>query len=290
MWPRSWPRLGAQSCLPKDETVKVSSQDSYEHGLRAGNRGDVWKHFLLLTALEILTRQEIRQPEPFRYLETHCGEALYLLGKGGAWREGVGRLRPPPASLISHPYFRLVGMVRGPGGVYPASWLQAALFLQGRGLHYRMGLYDTSPKVREHLRALGISEGAGTSISFACKDGFEGLAGSGETWDLALVDPPFWPDAEKDRRKCSAIMSMLKETCRLFLVWYPLFSETDPGIPLARGCQALEILWCGEKGASSMCGCGVLVGGRVHGIPGELFPWLEQLALRLGASFRWRKA
>ena len=136
------------------------------------------------------------------------------------------------------------------------------------------------------MMELGASASPQAAIRFLPGDGFSGLKGSKETWDLALVDPPFWPDPERDHNECSKAMGILEGSCRTFLIWYPLFSERDPGLRVGAGRQALEIAWGEDETASSMAGCGVLLGGKEARIPQELFPCLELLALRLGAGFR----
>ncbi len=241
----------------------------------------------MLTVLDGLLLQRNPQEGPFRYLETHCGKGLQVLGKEGGWRQGIGRLAPIPLALSTHPYFQLASPPGGSGGVYLGSWLLVALHLQSLGIEFQMHLYDVSPEVKKYFCCLGASGSPKSPIVFLPEDGFQAVR-STETWDLVLVDPPFYPDAEKDKLECSRLPALLERRCRAFLIWYPLSSEQEPSFDLARGHQALEIIWEKRKG-SSMAGCGVMLGGRADLVQEDLFPQLELLAERLGAMFRWKK-
>lgn len=261
----------------------------YEHGPRAGNRGDVWKHFLLLTLLDLL--METRQPDtsPFLYAETHCGPALHVLEEGGSWTEGLGRVLPPPDPLARHPYFRLLGSRAAPGALYPGSWLQVALHLQRVGLDFRMSLLDNSERVANGILGLGISGDPGAKIRFQMGDGFRALACTSR-WDLVLVDPPFWPNPQEDLARCREALPILEASGSVFLIWYPLYSPQESALGFRGPCHFLEILWGNKKGGASMAGCGVLVGGVKGSVLGPKAPWLHLLASCMGGVLRWRAA
>lgn len=288
MWPRSWPRLGVGSFPPPSDPVSGRLETYYDHGPRAGNKADVWKHFILLSTVEFLVRQEGPCGTPFHYLETHCGKGLYVLEENGAWREGIGKTASLPAPLASHAYFRLVGAPRGAGGFYLGSWLLVGLQLQSLGMEFRMSLYDVSREVEKHLAFLGLIAQRGSPVRFVCEDGF-GALDSEEMWDLALVDPPFAPDPKKDKMECENFCGLLPRFCKVFLVWYPLCCEQDPGLELLEAQEAWEIIWGRKEKASSMAGCGMLMGGKLGPIPQDFFYKLELLAQRLDGSFRRRR-
>lgn len=273
--------------LPSDK-VPPELKDSYDHGPRAGNKADVWKHFILLSIVDLLATQKGLCEGPFHYLETHCGKGLYLLGNTGGWKEGIGKLDPLPAPLASHPYFKMVGLPKGSGGVYLGSWLLVGLRLQSLGVEFRMSLHDVSCEVRRYLECLGAWGDWGGSIRFVPRDGF-GAFGSGHLWDLALVDPPFAPDPEKDKMECLRLAGVMGGGCKVFLIWYPLHCEQDPGLEPQEAQAALEITWGKTEKASCMVGCGMLLGGMLGAIPRDLSSNLELLATRLGGRFRLKK-
>src|ERR1700733_7129628 len=116
----------------------------YDHASKVGNRGDVWKHFALLTAVASLQR---RKSERILYRESHSGRAEYVLPDKGAWREGIGRLLPTCELLANHPYFAQFGAPLRPGDTYPGSWLQVGKILSNRYARFSTELHDTSPDV-----------------------------------------------------------------------------------------------------------------------------------------------
>ena len=56
----------------------------YDHGGKAGNLGDVWKHAVLVS---IAARVEASRP--FTYVESHSGAPTYRLAENGEWRRGI---------------------------------------------------------------------------------------------------------------------------------------------------------------------------------------------------------
>lgn len=59
---------------------------AYHHSRKAGNRGDVWKHAVLVALMDAITADS----DSFRYVESHAGVPLHDLKPGGEWRHGAG--------------------------------------------------------------------------------------------------------------------------------------------------------------------------------------------------------
>src|SRR4051794_32128615 len=59
----------------------------YNHSRKAGNQGDVWKHFLLLSALA----ETLRPGAKYLYRESHAGASAHILPERGEWRRGIMR-------------------------------------------------------------------------------------------------------------------------------------------------------------------------------------------------------
>ena len=57
---------------------------SYDHSRKAGNKGDVWKHFTLVTVVDRLGVKD-----SFRYVDVHSGAPSYELGQTGEWTRGI---------------------------------------------------------------------------------------------------------------------------------------------------------------------------------------------------------
>jgi 23S rRNA A2030 N6-methylase RlmJ len=262
--------------------LKKGSKALYSHASKAGNRADLWKHFVLLTAADLLLKRG-GPSNPFRYLETHCGLPLHFLRPGGNWKKGIGALRPLPRSLILHPYFETIGVLGGAILFYPSSWLQVGTFLSVRGVPMEMCLCDISAEVFTAMRAMGVGNGGGV-INFLREDGFEVL-GRDKFWDLVLVDAPFWPDYESDYLRCTRALVHLRSRSQVFLVWYPLIPGKAGKWNLDSGERLVEIHWEREE-PSSMCGCGVLIGGMGEEEFRATLPLLEELAKAVGGDLQ----
>jgi len=63
----------------------------YDHSTKIGNQGDVVKHAVLYSSI-VSKLQDAREDSTFRYAESHCGRAAYILPNGGAWDDGIGVL------------------------------------------------------------------------------------------------------------------------------------------------------------------------------------------------------
>lgn len=265
--------------------VRSQKIDPYDHSRNAGNRADVWKHFILMELLAAISGIPRPWEEPFCYLDTHCGHPLYVLAPGGNWKGGIGRVFPPPASLADRPYFRILGSLGDPRVMYPSSWVQVSLFLLQRGVPFKAVLRDLSPKVEESLWGMGLRDPSNGPLEFKRKDGFSSLE-KGTSWDLVLVDPPFLPDPRRDFQRCADMLERLRERARAFLIWYPLFSFTErPWRGVLRE-RAFEVTWDDLQEGTSMRGCGALVGGHEANQIETLGRTLAELAASLNGTLR----
>lgn len=83
---------------------------NYRHAYHAGNLGDVFKHVVLVTALDHLSKK----PAPYFYLDTHSGRGNYPLGEPEAQRAGEFRtgialaLQSPAPPPIIERYLSLI--------------------------------------------------------------------------------------------------------------------------------------------------------------------------------------
>jgi hypothetical protein len=60
----------------------------YNHSRKAGNRGDVWKHAILMMIADTIP---IRNDE-FHWLEAQAGAPIHRLQAGGEWQRGIGAI------------------------------------------------------------------------------------------------------------------------------------------------------------------------------------------------------
>lgn len=223
---------------------------TYDHSRKAGNQGDVWKHFLLLTAFS----QALPYKADFLYRESHAGAPRYGLGERGEWRRGIGRVLPPADDLEAAPYFRQFPSSIGPGYSYPSSWSQVAEYARSQGRSITIELCDTSDEVSQ---AVGDQ---GESVRFSRSDGFQSILSSPPA-DLTLIDPPYHPDAKRDWANVRRCISRLLEQRSSWLVWYQVFSHTNPRLLVQHSSlPGFEVMWhqVGPKPSQLLKGCGVV--------------------------------
>ena len=74
---------------------------AYDHGTKAGNRGDVWKHAVLVSVADRLT-----PATTLRYMESHSGAPIHAPARTGEWKGGIlAALDRGP--VTAHPYLAL---------------------------------------------------------------------------------------------------------------------------------------------------------------------------------------
>ncbi len=102
-----------------------SNRMPYDHARKAGNRGDVWKHFTLVSVIDSLD-----VPERFRYVDLHSGAPIHDLRPGGEWKSGIGTILTECRALTRHGYFETASAFLGKMK-YPAAWWFAGTRLAG---------------------------------------------------------------------------------------------------------------------------------------------------------------
>lgn len=100
-------------------------------------------------------------------------------------------------------------------------------------------------------------------MTFCQDDGFTRAVDKNDK-DLTFLDPPFSPNAARDRDWNSLAETCKKLKCQdqSFAAWYPFFWPTKPLKLLERTqCEAWQVLWsdCGAKPSQDLKGCGVLL-------------------------------
>jgi 23S rRNA (adenine2030-N6)-methyltransferase len=101
----------------------------YDHARKAGNRGDVWKHFLLVNVIDCL-----EVPERFQYVDLHSLAPLHELQPRGEWKNGIGKVLTECAALKHNAYFEIT-FVLVTKRQYPAAWWFAMTRLAARSRH-----------------------------------------------------------------------------------------------------------------------------------------------------------
>jgi 23S rRNA (adenine2030-N6)-methyltransferase len=208
----------------------------YSHRFHAGNTGDVWKHTVLLAALDAL-RAEVQGP--IHYVETHAGEGRYALATTGEWTEGVGKILatlPEDAAPAAVRYRDAIAMAAGLGphpGVYPGSPLLAGSALRQGDT---VTLYERDEAAFAALTQEIARADLAPQVAVHHADGLEALADP--RWPhphtLVLVDPPYAGKPEWAAVTQAFVAGAKAAEHTSFLLWYPIKSLTRPNAMLAR--------------------------------------------------------
>lgn len=256
---------------------------NYRHVFHAGNFADVFKHALLVLAVENLKKKD----KPFFVLDTHAGTGLYDLrgeqaGKTGEWVEGVGRLladADAPAALA--PYLDAVRAVGE--GLYPGSPKLVQSLLRAED---RLFLCELHPDDAVSLRR---TMGRDERVKVETRDGYEALKAvlpPKERRGLVLIDPPF-----ERRDEFAACERALRDGAKrwgsgTFAIWYPIKDPLEVAAFQARVAEmGLDKAWFCDlyirkpvSGRPRLDGCGFVFLNPPFPILQAAEHWLPDLA------------
>ena len=257
---------------------------AYDHARKAGNKGDVWKHFTLVTVVD-----RLGVTDGFRYIDVHSGAPSYKLGQTGEWTRGIGAVLEEGAIVRSHGYLQVASKAVK-GGTYPSAW-QFVVDRLSRCPHLEIVLTDTADGVAAQYKESPLRGlPSNTAVCFKQEDGFRSLESVSRA-GLVLIDPPFNPDAAADWRRTRVACRSLLGRHIPFLAWYPMYSHTNPTkLVAATGCSAWEVIWAriGPKPSQNLKGCGMLASPDLGEILQAAEPELQLLASCLGGTLKTR--
>lgn len=275
---------------------------NYRHLYHAGNFADVFKHLIVMLAVERLAAK----PAAFCVVDTHAGLGLYDLQAPGALKtgeadRGIGRLWRDGDDLPGsvRRFLALIGAVNRDQGVavgqgeraprwYPGSpWLVRRLLRPGD----RQVLCELHPEEVAALRRLYAGT-SGAAIHQA--DGYQGLKAHlppPERRGLVLVDPPFEARDEADRLVRGLVTGHRRWPQGVFLLWYPI--KERPAVwrlheaAAATGIRRLltaELTITGEEDSARLNGCGMLLVNPPWQLDQELAALLPAVHRRLAVD------
>lgn len=204
-----------------DRVVAGAVNKVYLHSRKAGNRGDVWKHYALARILENKAVREITA-----YIETHAGAGVYELKdipKAREWKQGILRVARRP-EVTEEPFQAILKKVNPSltfPGRYPGSAFIASRLLPGR----RYVLFEQEEKAAEELRRW-IPE-----ADVRAEDGYAGLASAllqrtrSEERIFVFIDPPY-----KGKKDWETIPKQLAglPAGSIGVVWYHVAAYSNP--------------------------------------------------------------
>ena len=263
----------------------------YDHSREAGNRGDVWKHFVLVALADVIPHGAAGS-RPFRYVESHAGAPFHSLNNNREWRDGVGRIIRSASN--DSPYVdRAREWLRSQQ--YPAGWVFVAERLARRQFSVETTLFDTSDAVAKRYRPqpdARIPENV--KVGFRHQDGYSGTEElHAADADFVFLDPPY---QRQDWRRLGKVCRTLGTRRVTFAAWYPLFASGPPQkLSDSTGCTGWEVVWP-KKGSPApnydidrmpvqeLKGCGMLVSDTLS----ELLPGIEGSLSAFAARLGWK--
>ena len=254
---------------------RLGAEKAYNHSKKAGNLGDVWKHFLLVELAQTIPSIS----DMFHYVESHCGGPVHELAPGGEWNKGIGNICGGASCdsayvSFSRPWIK--------SSQYPAGWVFTASQLAKRFSQVDVTLFDINDEVGDMYEPLKPDHRFPDNIevTFCKKDGFEAVKNLNEV-DLVFLDPPFHPDADKDWRGLIDTCNALTSKQITFVAWYPFFSPDWPQKLVDKtGALAWESHWETDTTASGrgLIGCGMLFSDGLQPLIRKAQDRIDQMA------------
>jgi 23S rRNA A2030 N6-methylase RlmJ len=253
----------------------VPDADIYHHSTKAGNQGDLVKHFSLVTLLHHMSIDH----EGWNYIDVHSGEADYQIPPdSSSILAGVGNfeaiLREHGSEHSSFTYFYNfmgLGCMREQN-FYPGSSRIVQKMMASRQIReYHFVLCDVDPGgyVCQSLRKSYEKEVAEKQIVVIHGDGYR-EAKQKVGMDFMLIDPP---EIRSDGGKefITLIEYCISQDIS-FLSWNPLVGN-DTGDGMSPECQNVveaayrhsipmfTVRWTDEW-TEAMCGCQLMIQGK----------------------------
>ena len=204
----------------------------YIHAVKAGNIGDVWKHFCLYELWEQLRKGR----EVSLYLETHAGAGYYELTEANRdqWGPGIGAILEHSGSAFNrHPLVTGLIARRGDVWLYPGSAAVAGKFIRPEAMHLFEANGAVADMLQRHMPGANIHREDGWSGSIRVL-----RAAGGTGHPVIFIDPPY--KDERDWRLVPEIAGQALEldAGSIIIGWYPIDSGDGASL-LIRSLQGL---------------------------------------------------
>jgi 23S rRNA A2030 N6-methylase RlmJ len=242
------------------------------HYRKVGNKGDVWKHFILCSVAEELISRHIGD-RPFVYLDSHCSTGRFPLYPNSEWERGIGTLYDRDWSLSGHPYLQIERAAYADQKSYLGSWEIVRSLARLHNVSSDLRLFDMSTEVAKKLR---------DEKGFSQSDGFDAVLADTAA-DLSLIDPAYSEHRGADWRRTKEVGQRLLAQSATALIWYPIYVK-EHTLQALTGCSIAEVRWPANGANQVMRGCGVIATGAAATITFTLQDELREVAVALGGT------
>ncbi|SMF74003.1 class I SAM-dependent methyltransferase [Pseudobacteriovorax antillogorgiicola] len=222
----------------------------YRHHRYAGNKGDLWKHFILHEVIGLLN-------QPARILDCHGGAGYYSLAPGQEWKRGLGEISVShlaSSHWLHDEWFSGVWQ-RFQERIYWGSWVQLAHLQSTR----QLTVCDHNPDV---VAAIDSSHGTHNNVTPVQTDSFAWLHQHYREFDFIFMDPAYSlkDGLGDDWLKLSSWFQSTSDSPPS-LAWYPLYGPNKPNDICDRfPVSGIEIHWpTTRKSAFVPKGCGLFL-------------------------------
>lgn len=196
----------------------------YDHSRKAGNIGDVWKHFALARVFDSIDKSRVKS-----YIETHAGWGIYGLEdkpRHREWRKGIGKVICDKR-FLNEPFIAKVLQRVNPNLEFPGHYSGSACVAQTLLRPSEIILFELCTEAVKSLEKNIIGANVRT------EDGFRGI----DSWNsgrsvsassIIFADPPYTnkSDWKKVRLLIQKVRSLPSQVT--LIIWYPIFAYSEP--------------------------------------------------------------
>jgi len=242
---------------------------AYDHNIKAGNAGDIFKHVALIAALRDLPAPA----SPVKFVDLFAGYAANPILPGREWQQGIGRVKAQCASTDNKDvnaylswYLSRPDLV---GASYPGSSLIARDTLKDQGREIALTLYDIADGPVNSLRQVYGAEPHKVFHRAARPDEPEVTEA-----DFLFIDPPgLASEAQPELPTFGDLFEFCdaaKQAYQMF--WLPVTCgqsiESDLEQLFEQNFQVSVVVWGAEYATGTTQGC--LIAYRSMDVEGQL--------------------
>ena len=255
----------------------------YVHNRYAGNKGDLWKHFVLNQSIKAVCKT---LDDKINILDSHGGAGYYSLKDGHEWRRGLGEIKTNHkhfSDFYENPWFNSIWTEFTQSKSYSGSWPQIKRQCPRSSVSICEHNADILDIAKKHSNEHSLN------INFLAQDSFKTIEQGALDFDFIFIDPAYsLKDGLGDDWKQLENVFPRKES--FALAWYPLYGPQKPNELVKKtNCPSLEIHWpTTRKSPYVPKGCGLLFSLALYNVLESQLSELEKFAELLGGKLMYR--